>query len=106
MPFKDLREFIAFLETKGELLRTRKPVDVKFEISSYIRKTSDVQGPALLFDNVKNFNMPGVGRSLCHPRKSLSCLRNFQRRITSISFKTLWSAGAPRSWSPTLPARK
>ena len=50
MPFNDLREFITFLESKGELLRTRKPVDVKFEISSYIRKTSDVQGPALLFD--------------------------------------------------------
>ena len=41
MPFKDLREFLALLEEKGELLRTKKPVDVKFEISSYIRKTSD-----------------------------------------------------------------
>jgi 2,5-furandicarboxylate decarboxylase 1 len=61
MPFKDLREFLKLLEEKGELLKTRKPVDVKFEISSYIRKTSDQQGPALLFENVKNFNMPVVG---------------------------------------------
>src|SRR5574341_2494114 len=61
MPFNDLREFITFLESKGELLRTKKPVDVKFEISSYIRKTSDQRGPALLFENVKNSAMPVLG---------------------------------------------
>jgi 4-hydroxy-3-polyprenylbenzoate decarboxylase/2,5-furandicarboxylate decarboxylase 1 len=61
MPFNDLREFITFLESKGELIRTQKPVDVKYEISAYIRKTSDVQGPALLFDNVKEFAMPVLG---------------------------------------------
>ena len=61
MPFRDLREFLALLEEKGELLKTKKPVDVKFEISSYIRKTSDQRGPALFFENVKNFDMPVVG---------------------------------------------
>ena len=61
MPFRDLREFLRLLEEKGELLKTKKPVDVKFEISSYIRKTSDQRGPALLFENVKNFNMPVAG---------------------------------------------
>lgn len=61
MPFNDLREFLQFLEEHGELLKTKKPVDVKFEISSYIRKTSDQRGPALFFENVKNFDMPVVG---------------------------------------------
>lgn len=61
MPFNDLREFLKFLEEHGELLKTKKPVDVKFEISSYIRKTSDQRGPALFFENVKNFDMPVVG---------------------------------------------
>lgn len=61
MPFNDLREFITFLESQGELIRTKKPVDVKYEISAYVRKTSDVQGPALLFDNVKDFAMPVLG---------------------------------------------
>jgi 2,5-furandicarboxylate decarboxylase 1 len=61
MPFNDLREFVGFLESRGELIRTQKPVDVKYEISAYIRKTSDVQGPALLFDNVKDFAMPVLG---------------------------------------------
>jgi 2,5-furandicarboxylate decarboxylase 1 len=61
VPFDDLREFLKFLEEHGELLKTKKPVDVKFEISSYIRKTSDQRGPALFFENVKNFDMPVVG---------------------------------------------
>ncbi|HEY1236095.1 MAG TPA: UbiD family decarboxylase [Candidatus Binatia bacterium] len=61
MPFNDLREFIAYLESEGELIRTQKPVEVKYEISAYIRKTSDVQGPALLFDHVKGFEMPVLG---------------------------------------------
>ena len=61
MPFRDLREFLTLLEEKGELLKTKKPVDVKFEISAYIRKTSDQRGPALLFENVKNSNMPALG---------------------------------------------
>jgi len=67
MPFNDLREFITFLESEGELIRTKKPVDVKYEISAYIRKTSDVQGPALLFDNVKGFDMPVLGGVGCKP---------------------------------------
>lgn len=61
MPFNDLREFLKLLEEKGELLKTDKPVDVKFEISSYIRKTSDQRGPALLFEKVKNSSMPVLG---------------------------------------------
>lgn len=61
MPFKDLREFIALLEEKKDLLRVKKPVDTKFEIAAYIRKTSDQRGPAVFFENVKGFEMPVVG---------------------------------------------
>ena len=74
MPFNDLREFIAFLETRGQLLRTRKPVDLKFEISSYIRKTSDVQGPALLFDNVNNSSIPVLGGVFATRERALLAL--------------------------------
>ena len=61
MPFGDLREFLNYLETKGELLRIREEVDPKYEIAAYIRKTSDLQGPALQFENVKGSSMPVVG---------------------------------------------
>lgn len=61
MPFKDLREFIAHLEERGDLLRVKKPVDPKFEIAAYIRKSSDRRGPAIYFENVKGFDIPIVG---------------------------------------------
>ena len=61
MPFNDLREFMAFLEEKKQLRRVRKAVDLKFELSAYVRKTSDQRGPALLFENVKGSSMPVVG---------------------------------------------
>jgi 4-hydroxy-3-polyprenylbenzoate decarboxylase len=60
MPFKDLREFIAHLEDQKELRRIRKSVDTKYEIAAYIRKTSDIKGPALLFENVKDSNIPAL----------------------------------------------
>jgi 2,5-furandicarboxylate decarboxylase 1 len=74
MPFNDLREFIGFLESKGELIRTKKPVDVKYEISAYIRKTSDVRGPALLFDNVKEFTIPVLGGAFATRKRALLAL--------------------------------
>jgi UbiD family decarboxylase len=66
--------FIGFLESKGELIRTKKPVDVKYEISAYIRKTSDVQGPALLFDNVKEFTIPVLGGAFATRKRALLAL--------------------------------
>jgi len=87
MPFNDLREFITFLESAGELIRTQKPVDVKYEISAYIRKTSDVQGPALLFDNVKGFDMPVLVAFFRLANEHFS-LSKRPTKITSTSFST------------------
>lgn len=71
MAFKDLREFIALLEYKKELLRVKKPVDTKYEIAAYIRKTSDVKGPALLFEKVKNFDIPVIGGLFATRKRAL-----------------------------------
>ncbi len=61
MPFEDLREFLRFLEEKGELARVEKEVDLRYEIGAYIRKTSDIQGPALYFEKVRGRSIPAVG---------------------------------------------
>jgi UbiD family decarboxylase len=53
--FKDFREYLDYLEKNGKLFRVRKEVDVRFEIAAGIRKISDTDGPALLFENVKGF---------------------------------------------------
>jgi 4-hydroxy-3-polyprenylbenzoate decarboxylase/2,5-furandicarboxylate decarboxylase 1 len=61
MPFQDMREYLNLLEEKKELVRIRDEIDPKFGIAAYIRKTSDIQGPALLFERVKGSSMPVVG---------------------------------------------
>ncbi len=53
--FEDLRSFLSYLETQGQLLRVAQEVDVKYEIAAGIRKTSDIEGPALLFDKVRGY---------------------------------------------------
>jgi 2,5-furandicarboxylate decarboxylase 1 len=53
--FEDLRGYLSHLEEQGQLLRVKEEVDVKYEIAAGIRRTSDVEGPALLFENVKEF---------------------------------------------------
>src|SRR3989304_3492369 len=53
--FEDLRGYLSYLEEQGQLLRISEEVDVKYEIAAGIRKTSDVCGPALLFESIKGF---------------------------------------------------
>lgn len=52
---KDFRGYLDYLDKKGKLLRVKKEVDPKFEIAAGIRKISDTNGPALLFENVKGY---------------------------------------------------
>src|SRR5918995_1510959 len=53
--FEDLREFLSHLESQRQLLRVKEPVDVKYEIAAGMRKTSDIEGPALLFENIRGY---------------------------------------------------
>ncbi|MBI2364160.1 MAG: UbiD family decarboxylase [Deltaproteobacteria bacterium] len=53
--FEDLRGFLAHLESQGQLLRVKDEVGVKYEIAAGMRKTSDIEGPALLFENVRGY---------------------------------------------------
>jgi 2,5-furandicarboxylate decarboxylase 1 len=53
MLFEDLRGFLDNLEQNNQLLKVNREVDTQYEIAAGIRKTSDVEGPALLFENVK-----------------------------------------------------
>jgi len=49
--FSDLRDFIAFLESKGQLARIREPVSVVHEITEIHRRVLRRRGPALLFEH-------------------------------------------------------
>ena len=54
--FEDLRGYLQHLEQQGQLKRVSEEVDTKYDIAAGIRKTSDIGGPALLFENIKNFH--------------------------------------------------
>ncbi len=53
--FKDFRDYLNHLEENGKLLRVRKEVDIRFEVAAGIRKISDTDGPALLFESIRGF---------------------------------------------------
>ena len=61
MAYKDLREFIADLENRGELKRITEEVDANLEITEITDRVSKMKGKdnvALLFENVKGYDMP------------------------------------------------
>ena len=61
MAYKDLREFIADLESKGLLKRITQEVDAYLEITEITDRVSKMEGArnvALLFENVKGYDMP------------------------------------------------
>jgi 4-hydroxy-3-polyprenylbenzoate decarboxylase len=58
MKYSDLRDFIAFLEQQGELVRINQQVDPNLEMTEISDRTLRAGGPALLFENPKGDKMP------------------------------------------------
>lgn len=63
MPIEDLGEFIEKLENVGELRRVKTQVDADLEIAEILRRVMYANGPAVLFENVKNHTMPVLGNA-------------------------------------------
>ena len=53
MANKDLHDFLALVEEKGQLVRVRKEISPEYEISALSKKVMDQHGPALLFEHIK-----------------------------------------------------
>ena len=58
LKYSDLREFIAFLEQRGELVRIKQEVDPNLEMTEISDRTLRAKGPALLFENPKGYDTP------------------------------------------------
>jgi 4-hydroxy-3-polyprenylbenzoate decarboxylase len=56
--YTDLRDFIAALEQRGELVRIQTEVDPRLEMTEIADRTLRAGGPALLFENPKGFSTP------------------------------------------------
>lgn len=55
MGFMDLRQWLTLLEKEGELKRIGAEVDWDREIGTIARKVLERKGPALLFENIKDY---------------------------------------------------
>ena len=58
MKYRDLRDFITFLEGRGELKRIKAPVSCELEITEICDRVVKRGGPALLFENVEGYDVP------------------------------------------------
>src|SRR5208282_1493971 len=58
MPFKDNHEFVEFLETKKELVKTQALIDPKYEVGAICDRLYTYKGPAALLENVKGTPFP------------------------------------------------
>ncbi|MDC8437378.1 MAG: menaquinone biosynthesis decarboxylase [Candidatus Nitrosotenuis sp.] len=63
MPIEDTSEFIAALESAGELRRVKVQVDSNLEIAEILRRAMYSNGPAILFEDVKGYDMPVLGNA-------------------------------------------
>ena len=61
MEYRDLRDFIAQLEERGELKRIAVEVDPRLEMTEICDRVLKQQGPALLFEKPAGFRMPVLG---------------------------------------------
>ena len=69
MKYTDLRDFIRQLELKNELLRIQEEIDPRLEITEICDRTLKAEGPALLFENVKGFDVPVLANLFGTPKR-------------------------------------
>ena len=95
MAYKDLREYVSTLEKHGKLKRISKEVDKDWEIAAVCRqlfkKIPPNKRPALVFENVKGFDMPVVAGVL-----------GASREIYALGLQTETVEGINRKWDHAL----
>ena len=58
MPFKNLQSVIKDFEERGQLVRIKEPLSPKFEMTEVTDRVVKKEGPALLFENPKGYDIP------------------------------------------------
>lgn len=69
MKYHDLRDFVAQLESMGELKRVRPEIDTRFEMTEICDRALRSGGPAVLFEKPKGHSMPVLGNLFGTPRR-------------------------------------
>ncbi|MFT3962741.1 4-hydroxy-3-polyprenylbenzoate decarboxylase [Propionivibrio sp.] len=69
MNYHDLRDFIAQLETMGELKRVHAEIDPRLEMTEICDRVLRAGGPAVLFEKPRGHAMPVLGNLFGTPRR-------------------------------------
>jgi 4-hydroxy-3-polyprenylbenzoate decarboxylase len=69
MQYRDLRDFLNQLESRGELKRIQLPIDPKLEMTEICDRTLRQAGPAILFENPVGYTMPVLGNLFGTPER-------------------------------------
>ncbi len=69
MKYHDLRDFIAQLESIGELKRVSVEVDTRFEMTEICDRVLRAGGPAILFEKPKGHSFPVLANLFGTPRR-------------------------------------
>ena len=91
MAFDSLYEYIDTLESIGKLHRVKTEVDTNLEIAEIMRRMMySGNSPAILFENVKGYDIPVLGNAfgtmdLLKTALNLSDFREIGKRITDLT---------------------
>jgi 4-hydroxy-3-polyprenylbenzoate decarboxylase len=69
MKYKDLREFLVQLESKGELKRVATEISPYLEMTEICDRLLKSEGPAVIFENPKGHNIPVLGNLFGTPKR-------------------------------------
>lgn len=91
MAFDSLSEYMDTLDSVGKLHRVKTEVDTNLEIAEIMRRMMySGQSPAILFENVKGYDIPVLGNAfgtmdLLKTALNLSDFREIGKRITDLT---------------------
>ncbi len=86
---RDLREFISCCEQEGELKRIQAQVDWDLELSHVAKLNEEKGGPALLFENVKDYSTP-VLTSACTTTNRLALIMGMPKDTSLVEIMREW----------------
>ncbi len=69
MKYADLRDFVAQLESRGELRRIAAEVDPRLEVTEIRNRVLKAGGPAVLFENPRRHTIPVLANLFGTPRR-------------------------------------
>jgi len=106
---KDLRDFIQTCEQEGELKRVKAQVDWNLELSHIAKLNEERGGPALLFENVKDYSSP-VLTSACTTTSRLALIMGMAKNSSLVDLMREWvkrtANKIPPRWVDAAPCKE